>query len=101
MIDKPKPANKGYRTLYMAEVTGPNKYTNTQMDLDDYLHTSVWYKLRAKRLKMDNFRCQRCGAAINVQVHHIHYPEVWGEEDYANDLITLCDECHEAIHKNK
>lgn len=100
MTDRPKPEARGYRSLYIADASGPNKYTTTQMNLDDYLHTSVWHKIRAKRLRMDNFQCQMCGSAINLQVHYIHYPEVWGMEDIANDLITFCDTCHSKVHSN-
>jgi len=67
----------------------------------------------------DNFTCQRCGKkgtfrltpwgrehplgkfCANLEVHHIHGPI---SDDYDN-LITLCSECHLAVHagswKNK
>lgn len=36
---------------------------------------------------------------MNLRVHHIRYPEVYGQEQ-DEDLITLCDECHSKVHEN-
>ncbi len=74
-------------------------YTETQMNEGHYLLTEVWAELRRKRLEKDFFRCAICGTAINVIVHHIRYPVLWGTEDVDNDLITLCDKCHAKVHK--
>ena len=73
-------------------------YTSARIGLDDYTHTHIWQKLRKLRLVKDNFQCFKCKTAINVEVHHIHYPAVWGTESVDNDLITLCAECHAEIH---
>lgn len=94
----PAPSNN-FRSLYYSN----NKiapYTSTKMPEDDYLQTDVWRELRTKRLRLDNYQCQNCGTAMNLQVHHIRYPEVWGTENIYTDLITLCDDCHKSAHRN-
>lgn len=62
-----------------------------------YIQSNKWKKKRKERLKADDFRCARCGAEKNVQVHHLNYDHV-GNEDVENDLITLCRKCHADIH---
>lgn len=56
---------------------------------------------RAKEIKeWDRECCQLCGSNENLQVHHLYYDkekEVWQYGDRA--LVTLCDKCHEKIHK--
>ena len=56
---------------------------------------SSWFwerDLKIKRLKKDNFQCQKCGRKDNLQVHHLTYPATSLE-----DLETLCIYCHEII----
>ena len=96
-----KPYKPEYKHLYIKSSTSPNdKYTSARIGEDDYLQTGVWAELRERRLRKDRYICQHCGSAVNVEVHHIRYPEVWGEEDM-KDLVTLCDKCHEQIHSAK
>lgn len=96
--EAPKP-NGQYKSLYY-EWSKNMPYTSTKMPEDDYLHTDVWRTLREKRLRFDDYRCQRCGTAKNLQVHHLRYPDIWGTENIREDLITLCDECHNTIHEH-
>ena len=66
-----------------------------------YLRSPEWQNLRSQRLKIDNYRCQRCGRPFDLQVHHLYYPTELGTEDPYRDLITLCDGCHELIEHQK
>ena len=63
----------------------------------DYMHSEEWRKKRLKVLKRDGFRCQMCGTAKNLRVHHINYEHL-GTDAELDDLITLCDTCHTQIH---
>ena len=66
-----------------------------------YLRTPAWQDKRSKRLVLDNFTCQKCGAKKTLlDVHHINYERV-GNEDIYRDLITLCRECHKEIEEGK
>jgi 5-methylcytosine-specific restriction endonuclease McrA len=50
-------------------------------------------------LDRDSWRCQHCGSATQLQVHHLSFRSALGDDDIEN-LITLCFSCHEKIHRN-
>lgn len=66
----------------------------------------TWQKKRAEIIARDNFECQRCKDLGKVNkgetVHHVKhlkdYPEL-GVDD--NNLITLCNNCHNYMHPEK
>lgn len=90
--------NYNYKQVLIRNHPTPKKYTSCKMSGEDYRAISPeWQEMRLKVLERDNLVCRKCGSSINVQVHHLKYPEVWGEEDI-NDLITLCDKCHAKTH---
>lgn len=70
------------------------------MEYGEYLKSEQWQKVRSQRLKIDNYKCQRCGNGDNLQVHHITYDNIFNE-DVHNDLITLCWGCHQIVEKEK
>ncbi len=53
-------------------------------------------------MSRDNFYCQSCSDnENNLNVHHLSYNPNCNIWEYANeDLITLCDKCHELTTKN-
>lgn len=77
-----------------------NKYTEAFVTESDFMKTSVWERLRQLIFARDGFRCRNCGSAINIECHHLRYPEVWGEEKL-DDLITFCDTCHAKLHNKE
>ena len=49
----------------------------------------------------DNYTCQCCGKKnIRLEVHHIIYRSNGGNND-ENNLITLCENCHNNVHDGK
>ena len=48
-------------------------------------------------LKRDGWRCQMCGSLRNLQVHHKEFRSRLGD-DSAQNLITLCVDCHRTQH---
>lgn len=59
-----------------------------------------WQKKRLEILQRDKFTCRSCtDNTTTLHVHHLKYNEhslIW---EYGNeDLITLCETCHEAWH---
>jgi 5-methylcytosine-specific restriction endonuclease McrA len=54
-------------------------------------------RLRKRILERDGWRCQRCGAASQLEVHHLQLRSRGGE-DFEENLITLCNHCHSAVH---
>lgn len=52
-------------------------------------------------LHRDKYTCQICGKKhTKLEVHHIIYRSNGGT-DNENNLITLCEDCHSAIHDGK
>lgn len=62
-----------------------------------YIDSEMWKQKRIKRIKNDGYKCQLCGSAMNLQVHHITYENVPFEKD--DDLLTVCKSCHQKLHE--
>lgn len=62
----------------------------------EYMESEEWRSLRAKVLERDGFMCQGCLTKRARQVHHRTY-ENFGNE-FAFELVSLCNECHERFH---
>jgi 5-methylcytosine-specific restriction endonuclease McrA len=63
------------------------------------LDLELYDRLREQVLRRDNWRCQVCGSRQNLQVHHEELRSRDGR-DTKETLITLCAECHEALHRS-
>jgi 5-methylcytosine-specific restriction endonuclease McrA len=66
-------------------------------EYEAYMLSERWRLKRCERLRMDGYECQTCCSKKNLEVHHRKY-ENFGNEKM-EDLRTLCDLCHKAIHK--
>ena len=56
---------------------------------------------REHALVRDNYTCQCCGKKnCRLEVHHIQFRSNGGSDDLEN-LITLCEDCHKAVHLGK
>jgi len=68
------------------------------MPYEEYLKTPEWLVTRKRILKRDNYQCQKCHATnVLFNVHHYTYERLGCEED--DDLVTLCEYCHEELHR--
>ena len=57
--------------------------------------------LRLACLMRDGYHCQQCGKKNSrLQAHHIVFKEHGGKDTLAN-LLTLCEVCHQRLHKGK
>lgn len=67
------------------------------------LKNPEWQKKRLEILSRDNFMCQACYNTKNtLHVHHLDY--IYGKEPWEYDgnyFITLCEDCHEEVSKQK
>lgn len=71
-----------------------------------FYHTTAWKHKRKKILKRDHNSCQRCRQEGRytraVTVHHIKHlkdvPELALTDD---NLISLCNKCHEKMHPER
>lgn len=61
-----------------------------------------YYNRRQYVLARDGYLCQKCKGKSRktLRVHHIKYKSDNGM-DCVNNLITLCNQCHEDLHNNK
>lgn len=63
-----------------------------------YLNSAEWRARRNRRLQQSGYRCERCPAKRNLNVHHKTYERLGAELD--SDLEVLCVDCHEGEHFN-
>ena len=77
---------------------GPAAQMPKTREYEAYLKGPVWARLREQRLEIDRCKCRTCGAWERLEVHHVRYPQVLGQENVGLDLITLCRDCHIAVH---
>ncbi len=61
--------------------------------------TKAAYRRLVKRvLGRDQWRCQKCGAVKDLQVHHREHRSQLGDDSLEN-LVTLCAYCHMEEHE--
>jgi 5-methylcytosine-specific restriction endonuclease McrA len=70
------------------------KRARVKLDPETYAH------LCQQVLDRDSWRCQSCGRASQLQVHHLRFRSALGDDSFEN-LITLCVLCHASIHRPK
>ena len=63
------------------------------------LDPKSYKQLRQQVLRRDGWRCQVCGSRQNLQVHHKQLRSQQGD-DHDLNLITLCADCHKALHRS-
>ena len=65
---------------------------------DWYINNSVlWQSVREWALQRAEYKCEKCGVSFPLQVHHKTYCRLGKERP--EDLIVLCEECHEEEHE--
>lgn len=63
-----------------------------------FLRSDYWQKVRKLVLERDGYKCKRCGSTENLRVHHKTYKHHNSELKHLEDLVTVCDFCHNVIH---
>jgi 5-methylcytosine-specific restriction endonuclease McrA len=63
------------------------------------LDSESYRELHQRVLERDGWRCQACGRMQHLQVHHLKFRSHSGS-DVEQNLVTLCDDCHEQVHRN-
>ena len=56
-----------------------------------YRRSHAWKTLRQFVLERDGYRCRRCGATEDLEVHAMHGHE---GENRPEHMVTLCLACH-------
>lgn len=72
--------------------------TEKQIAWQVYLQSRHWQNIRQKALERDGYKCVECSSTENLRVHHWQYRET-GYMTKLQDVYTLCQLCHEKVHK--
>ena len=62
---------------------------------EEFLNTEEWKQVAEMVKDRDGNRCVICGSTENLNAHHIGYDGDCLDE---NDIVTLCNRCHECLH---
>lgn len=74
--------------------------TNETVTGDNYLKSKHWKNLRKSILRERGCICQKCRYRIppsQLHIHHKTYEHIGNE--YDEDLLVVCGDCHSKIHK--
>jgi len=63
-----------------------------------YLQSDHWKNFREETIN-ERKKCEHCGTDENLIVHHKNYFNLGNEKE--EDVLVLCDDCHEKIHIKK
>ena len=91
----PKPAQAQCQVALPRPIHDGRK-DQRDLSYSDYLHTQHWSIARTRAVKAAGHKCQQCGAAGKLNVHHLSYARLWFE--YPADLRVLCETCHAITH---
>lgn len=73
---------------------------------DQFYTSKRWRKLRAAALRRDKYQCVECRKYFRSRtattVHHIRPREEYPELEWRLDnLVSLCEACHNRLHPEK
>jgi uncharacterized protein YlaI len=56
-----------------------------------------WHRVKQERHARDSHRCVLCMSGSDLRCHHVSYSKLFNEP--IEDLMTLCETCHERVHE--
>ena len=71
----------------------------TQQKYKESLLSKDWQDIRNALINKRGYKCEKCGRARNIQVHHLGYENEWNFEN-EKDLMLLCKSCHNLAHQD-
>lgn len=78
---------------------GPLKHGTHTFEQSDLWNSDYWEALKQCILERDEHSCQICGCTDRLlEVHHI-MPKYLKGRNHPRNLITLCDQCHDEVHR--
>jgi 5-methylcytosine-specific restriction endonuclease McrA len=57
------------------------------------IHSASWITLKNAIIQEQGGHCYRCGVIEVLELHHLHYRNLWHEE-FERDVVALCKKCH-------
>ena len=84
-------------------VSSPGAGLYIMSNYSELLKHPKWQKKRLKILERDKFQCRSCeDDSKTLHVHHLYYDYKLKPWEYSDDdLVTLCEDCHDIIHSLK
>jgi 5-methylcytosine-specific restriction endonuclease McrA len=64
------------------------------------LRPEEYGELKTRVLDRDGWKCQSCGSAMNLEIHHLVRRSQLGSDEFDN-LIALCAGCHRRHHSGE
>lgn len=73
-----------------------------EMKYEDFLQTDYWKMVSEQARINAHFKCQLCGCKDKkLNVHHNTYEHRGEEFKHMEDLVCLCEDCHNYYHMKK
>ena len=67
-----------------------------------YLKSKKWQTIRKLKLEQENYKCAFCKCKRKkLHIHHLTYTHLYNEGKHLDDLVVLCENCHNKLHKTK
>ena len=85
-----------FTDLFESDSIQPNQFMSAE-DKQTYLKSRKWQSIKFVILQRDQYKCQVCSSTGNLEVHHITYQGLGGNEELS-DLVTLCRFHHQLLH---
>lgn len=63
------------------------------------LSAEEYAALRKQILDRDGWKCRSCRSRNALHVHHVVFRSQQGD-DAEENLVTLCNQCHDAVHRS-
>ena len=89
-----EPRRRLRRVDFRCEVRHDAQMDNWYQEV--YLRSPWWKQRRLAALRLGGWQCAECGGRNGLDVHHLIYDRLYGEEDA--DLQVLCRTCHDTAH---
>jgi hypothetical protein len=97
-----KNSAQGEKLKHQIDEWHEDVYHAKENELD--INREEWRELRKACLERDHHKCFRCEkeskSGKGLSTHHM-MPRSMGGTNDLNNLITLCDECHDIVEENK
>lgn len=64
---------------------------------EEYINSKEWLIRKDNYFQSHPKRCKKCRTKDQIHLHHKSYKNLGSEPD--NDLVPLCNSCHQKLHK--
>ena len=72
---------------------GPREHS---LEYQAVMQSAGWRHRRSQAIRRAGRRCQECGAAGPLDVHHLSYAHLGDERPW--ELVAVCERCHARLH---